>query len=63
MHPHRHSVQAPLLPLRLMNPLFVSSSPVIPPITAKTHHHGNKTEVSQEAGEQWGVEEMYKPFS
>lgn len=37
----------------MVNPLFVSRSPVIPPITARTHHHGNKTAVSLEAVEQW----------
>lgn len=60
MHPHRHNVQAPLFQQSLMNPLSVSSGPVKPPITARTHHHGNKTEVCLKAvGEQRGVEEIY----
>ena len=58
MHPHRHTVRAP--PLSPVNPLSVSWSPVTPPITARTHHHGNKNRrFPLEAKEQWGVEEIF----
>lgn len=39
VQPHSHSVQAPVLHLRT----HCLSQAAVPPITARTHHHSNKT--------------------
>lgn len=55
---HIFKLQAPLLLLSLVKTWFVFSMPVIPPITARTHHHSNQTVVSQGRGSSvhwWGT--------